>query len=45
MTKALLNSSIHKIRLLRNKLKYPNDINKHLYKESCNIFNKLKRRI
>ena len=44
MTKALLNSSIHKIRLLKNKLKYPNDINKHLYKEYCNIFNKLKRK-
>ena len=44
MTQGLLNSSIHKAKLLRIKIRNPNELNKNKYKNFCILFNKVKRR-
>lgn len=43
MTEGILKSSINKSKLLKNKLKNPSDLNIHLYKEYCRLYNKVIR--
>ena len=44
MTKALINYSVKKKKILKTKLKYPTASNILKYKDYCKIYNKTKRK-